>query len=59
MLPRSPSTVYELRTTDFLHDVTTQGWALRIFGAIDIFSRECVAPATFVAEPPQAKQLSF
>ncbi len=38
-----PTTINELWTIDFMQDATAQGTTLRIFGVLDIFSRECLA----------------
>ncbi|MFQ5601536.1 MAG: IS3 family transposase [Candidatus Krumholzibacteriia bacterium] len=43
VLPQPPSSINELWTIDFMQDATAQGRTLRVFGAIDVFSRECVA----------------
>ena len=43
VLPPPPQTTNQLWTIDFMQDATAQGRMLRVFGALDIFSRECVA----------------
>jgi putative transposase len=43
VLPPPPQTINELWTIDFLADTTAQGRRLRIFGVLDVFSRECLA----------------
>ena len=41
--PPPPQTINELWTIDFMQDATAQGTTLRVFGVLDIFSRDCVA----------------
>jgi putative transposase len=43
VVPPSPQTINELWAIDFLADATARGRRLRVFGVLDVFSRECVA----------------